>query len=134
MSRIVTLGEARPELSSASVYAARFWKADLHGPFPADLTERLDSGVDVEARVDHSRWIVDCPTDGCNAAYYFNDDDLRFWCVYCNTGWHRIVLPARRARIEALLLARPSPATRNWRPGETIADLEDENAEHGVGD
>jgi hypothetical protein len=38
-----------------------------------------------------------------------------------------------RQAIEAALRVRPDPTTRNWLPGETVADLLRENAEHDVG-
>lgn len=34
--------------------------------------------------------------------------------------------------VERLLLMRPVRQTQNWFPGETLADLMLENAEHGV--
>lgn len=40
--------------------------------------------------------------------------------------------PTLRRGIEQILADRPDPATRNWLPGETLADLTLENAEHGI--
>jgi hypothetical protein len=39
----------------------------------------------------------------------------------------------RLAEIEAILLARPLPAQRNWSIPETLDDLRRENREHGHG-
>lgn len=36
--------------------------------------------------------------------------------------------------IERLLMMRPDPTTRNWRPGETLHDLMFENGAHGIFD
>jgi hypothetical protein len=43
-----------------------------------------------------------------------------------------IVWPPDPIAIEAVLLMRPDPASRNWEPGETVADLVMENAAHGI--
>jgi hypothetical protein len=40
--------------------------------------------------------------------------------------------PAHWRGIEQILADRPDPSTRNWLPGETLGDLERENAEHGI--
>jgi hypothetical protein len=45
----------------------------------------------------------------------------------CAASW-----PANIDHIEALLRIRSAPATRNWRPGETIHDLLRENFTHGI--
>lgn len=42
-----------------------------------------------------------------------------------------VIFPAEKAKIEAVLRARPVTA-RNWHPGETVAALIAENAEMGV--
>ncbi len=52
-------------------------------------------------------------------------------CWDCGAVYEGIVIP-RAAAIERVLLRRPVLSTRNWAPGETVADLERENAEHGV--
>lgn len=114
-------------------YVLGKWQSDLNGPPPLDIGRRPNSGHEVQAVVNHSRWIAECPTDGCNGAYYFNPDDPRFWCVYCDTGWHRVVMPDDRDDIERALLERPAPQTRNWTPPETVGFLLEENREHGVG-
>jgi hypothetical protein len=45
----------------------------------------------------------------------------------CPADW-----PPNVADIEALVMPRPVPATRNWLPGETMLDLLAENIEHGI--
>jgi hypothetical protein len=59
------------------------------------------------------------------------------WCPLCGnraTGrrWRPVAYPDDFEAIEAALRARPDPTTRNWTPGETVADLLDENREHGL--
>ena len=109
----------------------------LPEPTPATIVGR------VQARINHGRWLVDCP--GCNSALVVDLSELVFMCVECanaaNGGaWLQVTLPRNRKAIEAELLKRPfgrNPAdapTRNWEPGETVADLRHENAEHGIGD
>ena len=91
------------------------------------------------ARVSGSCWIADCPREGCGGAEFVNFQDPRFFCCNCrNADWDgqpiKIKLPSekQRADVEQVLLERPDPATRNWEPGETVADLKAENREHGV--
>lgn len=36
--------------------------------------------------------------------------------------------------VERLLMMRPDPSTRSWKPGETLTDLMWENGEHGIFD
>lgn len=49
-----------------------------------------------------------------------------------DAGGEVVAAVSPRARIEALLLARADPSTRNWKPGETLDDLATENVAHGV--
>lgn len=95
-------------------------------PAPADR--------DVYARVEQGRWLADCE---CGGAEYVDLELPLFMC--CNDWnradehkWRRVVLPADRERIEQLLLARPNIENRNWRPRESVEDLEAENVAHGV--
>ena len=99
---------------------------------------------EVAARINHGRWLVDCV--GCNSALVVDLSQLAFMCVECgndhNGGkWLRVIVPKNRKAIETALLKRPmngrNPAeavNRNWEPGETVATLKQENADHGIGD
>ena len=112
------------------------------GPLP-EPTAGNTTG-EVAARINHGRWLVDCP--GCNSALVVDLSEPVFMCVECanagNAGkWFQVTVPTDRADIEAELLKRPmngrNPAdakNRNWEPGETVAALKQENAEHGIGD
>ena len=89
------------------------------------------------ARVNHGRWIVDCPN--CRSASFATAPTPRlrsavpsFVCPDCNGGPWPAGYPAERAAIVALLDVRPDPTKRNWAPGETLGDLAAENAEHGL--
>lgn len=88
----------------------------------------------VSAYVNAGRWLAKCECGGCE---YVDLEQLVFMCCNCWNAevghrWRPIVIPKQRVAIERLLLKRPDGATRNWRPGETIADLARENREHGV--
>ena len=103
-----------------------------------------DAGPPMIAEVNHGVWIARCdcgadrstlPAPGCIVWL----DDPWGWCVRCGNAssggrWRAIVVPAEheRAAIEAALARRPDPATRNWWPGETVAELWRQNAEHGI--
>jgi len=95
----------------------------------------IDSGPPLMARVNHNRWIVDCPD--CGGAEFVWPDKLLFLCVNCWNGvvghmWRGVVLPGNKAEIDAVLMARPVPANRNWEVGETLKALEAENAKRGL--
>lgn len=85
----------------------------------------------VAARAYNSMWIVDCAY--CPSAQQLQRFQPGFECGYCY-GVGDVIWPAEEMvhSIERLLLMRPLPLNRNWNPGETIADLMRENAEHGV--
>lgn len=107
---------------------------------PIDRVDAL--ATPLVARVNHGTWIAPCP---CAAPglprpgmIVFKDTPIA-WCLRCENAevggaWRPVVLPPpdEVAAIEALLSARPDLATRNWEPGETVADLAAENAAHGL--
>jgi hypothetical protein len=91
-------------------------------------------------------WVAYCPRPGCTNAEKFGlcDDGTTgglagdsFRCrpeyggcgLVCRAQWPDADLVPK---IEALVLVRPVPATRNWEPGETLSDLMGENFEHGI--
>lgn len=97
----------------------------------------LSRAVRALARVDHGRWLADCPFDGCRSAQLVSPNDPRFFCPECLNAqvagaFVAVEWPAEPEKVEALLARRPSPANRNWIPTETLADLRAENAANGV--
>lgn len=88
--------------------------------------ELLETGERRAARVDHGRWLVDCPCGGAAAAW---PESERAACLDCGCIW-LAKFPSKRAReaAEAALLERPLGENRNWRPGEeSLAALRLEN-------
>jgi len=78
------------------------------GPLP-EPTEANISG-EVAARINHGRWLVDCP--GCNSALVVDLSEPVFMCVECgNAGndgkWLKVTVPTDLAAIETELLKRP---------------------------
>lgn len=85
-------------------------------------------GPPVAARVDHGRWLADCPW--CRSAILVAPGDP-FWCPDCgNAPVHgqdlQLVWPSERAAIDAAL-DRRLPINRHWFPDESVEDLELEN-------
>lgn len=103
-------------------------------------------------------WVADCP-NGCGNVEFVTDKPPRLrgaigcWgdrkdlyvCSYCGYMTNSIRWPDNADQIEAVLDRRPIPHTRNWYPaghstavrlripdGQTVAELETENMEHGV--
>ena len=96
--------------------------------------------------LNHGRWVAACPRPFCGNGECAGtcDDgstgglDLRDGTFHCREvyGGCGITCPAQWppnvAEIEALVMPRPVPATRNWRPGETLSELLQENMVHGI--
>jgi len=76
-------------------------------PWPSELDETHP----VHARLDHGRWLVQCPA--CASAQHAAVSDPRFYCVGCGnrgTGrWWPVVWPADRAAVETQAQARSGP-------------------------
>lgn len=97
------------------------------------------------ARVNHGRWIADCPRRYCANATRLQPGQATFHCGGeggCQTV-APIEWPADADGIWAVLLERPVPGTRNWYPdghtealrmglphGQTVAELRDEAARY----
>lgn len=87
------------------------------------------------ARINWARWIVDCPH--CASAVLVWLSTPLMLCLECwneSVGgrWRRVALPPDTQAVEAALAARPRHRTRNFEPGETVEQLEAENAVHRV--
>ena len=102
------------------------------------LPERGDVATEpiLVARVNHGRWIVDCPW--CRSAQDVDPDDLVFFCLDCGSEavdgkWCKVEIPAssRREKLETILAARPDARNRNWE-GESVAELARENRDYGI--
>jgi hypothetical protein len=97
------------------------------------------------ARVNHGRWIADCPRPHCTNAMSLQLGQTAFHCAG-EGGCHMVAeveWPAEAAGIWQALLERPVPGTRNWYPrghaealrlglphGESAAELRDETLAH----
>ena len=84
----------------------------------------------VETQVNHGRWLAICPR--CPNAIMLSRDALLFLCDNCGEGWLDVTWPLNREEIEATLQPRENEVNRNWIPGETVADLQIENAVNGA--
>ena len=110
-------------------FVRRFWS----GPLPIGFATEATASV----VVNHNRWIVRCPFPPCRGVEIAARTDHRFFCCSCGNKtagglWLRVQWPDTAEAIEAALLVRPDPDTRNWELGETVDDLRAENAEHGI--
>ena len=98
---------------------------------------------EVQANVNHGRWIVDCPNEGCGNAIVVSEREPYYICTDCgsqeNGGrWYVVAFPPDKSDIEAVLLERPTirpfdAETRNWSPCETVSTLRRENRQRGIG-
>ena len=106
------------------------------------------------AYVYNGMWVADCPRS-CGGVEPLFEAKRKggpqvvrrtlFHCSYCHFATSQIEWPPDEADIMAVLALRPVPHNRNWYPsghstalrfgiphGQTVRDLQDENAEHGV--
>lgn len=110
------------------------WTRDLAKQRWNYKTGKLKINGNTHAFVYNSAWVVVCPY--CPEQMYAEPDEL-FFCSNClmHANKHRavrIIFPAIRVEIEALLNMRPLPENRNWLLVETVNDLLQENIKHGV--
>ena len=88
------------------------------------IKQWLHIGPAPVARVEHGRWLVDCPH--CNGAELTD----KLWnstiCGSCGAEFRQVSWPINMTEIEDVLLVRP-PHRQHWFPSETVNQLEDEN-------
>lgn len=87
--------------------------------------------LSVDARVNHGRWIADCPN--CKGGAFTHPAWKLACCGECGCVMRHVQFPDDIQMIEILLLARSTRDVQNWFPSETLADLMRENSEHAVG-
>ena len=97
------------------------------------MTALVRGGHLVQAYANWSRWVAQCGL--CPWAKTLQRFEPVMECPLCGTVTE-ILWPSEDMvkGVERLLLMRPSPANRNWMPGETLHDLMFENGAHGVFD
>jgi len=93
----------------------------------------VGGGKPLEARIEHARFIVDCPN--CGSAEFAFEDKL-FFCSLCKNSdiqgkVRRVKMPKERKKIEDILSKRPIK-NRHWFPHETLQGLAKENKIHGL--
>ena len=79
------------------------------------------------ARVEHGRWIADCP---CGSGVAVHPEWRDAGCLECGRWWP-VMVPPHWRDIEDILMARPKALNRGWL-AETVEQLEDENERHSV--
>lgn len=134
------------ELASWDNYFGPEWTLLEHSQrFPNSVrdatppAEGVSTAAKATAIVSGGVWVARCPLKDCHGCEIVSFTRGTFFCCECrNAAWKhqpiQVVVPddATRAKIEAALVVRPVPATRNWVPPETVADLAAENVEHGI--
>jgi len=93
----------------------------------------VEGGKPLEARIEHARYIVDCPN--CNSAEFAFEDNW-FFCSQCKNSdidgrKRRVKMPKQRKEIEDILGKRPIK-NRHWYPHEALQDLAKENELHNL--
>jgi hypothetical protein len=138
MPRITTVEQRYPPVpgKGPALWTAHYcWsRKDI----PKFTPTQIVNTVITRARVDHGRWMADCPF--CPSAQIISKDDRRYFCPECvmekiGGAMVHVVWPSddKVAEIERLLLRRPRPAAMGWMPNQSVSELAIENVEHGVG-
>lgn len=108
-----------------------FWDESLAA---RGLVRRRDETATVRARVDHGRWLADCPGPcrGMDAALVIPGWD-RACCLGCGTEFG-VVFPAWLEIADATMALSVRPVElRNWNPAlEPASALVAENARRGL--
>ncbi len=97
------------------------------------MSELVKPGV-TAAFASWGRWVARCSyQDRCDAAIQVVRFAGGLLCPECGMAT-AVVWPSADmvAGIERLLLMRPHWKNQNWLPGETLHDLLEQNAEHGI--
>ncbi len=104
------------------------------GPMEPPPPDRVAPDVKVTAYVNHGRWVADCPDRLCGGAELVDPDEPMFFCLSCynahaGMAWIPVQFPdeTERHAIETALLARERTQNRNWLPGESVDDLQEEH-------
>ena len=84
----------------------------------------------VNARINHGRWLADCPNDSCTNAILASKAQPFYVCIRCKGPAMHVVFPANAPEIEKELLRRPNTTNRNWH-GQPVSELAEELARHG---
>lgn len=74
-----------------------------------------------------ARWLIDCPH--CNNSCMVLGRDAA--CFGCGAVFHGLERPEHEAAIVAIVSLRQRLNHRNWHPGETLAELRQQNLAHG---
>lgn len=84
----------------------------------------------LDAKVNHGRWLVDCPACGSGA---FTHPEWRLaCCANCGAVYRGVNFPEQIEEVTRLLLERPRRETQNWVAGEALWKLRFENRVHGL--
>lgn len=114
----------------AEYQPAQTWAAPM--PFEDVVGNAVAPKVEaVFVHINHGRWIVDCPD--CNGAQLACLADHRFMCNECaNVAvdhlWRPVVWPAEHRGITEAIDSRADRKLQNYEPGETLAELLEQNA------
>ena len=129
--RLAPLGVLLPPDRHAE-YPLALQRAISNNPVIHEPASDEVAGAPVEVRVNHGRWVVECPGVGCGDAQVASRDDHRFFCITCGNPfvagrWVATVWPDDVDGIDAALSVRPE-TFRNWH-GESVDDLLRDNAD-----
>lgn len=101
--------------------------------FQVPVPKEFASEKPLTAECIRGAWIIRCPD--CKGAEYAWEEGMFFCCSCLNNNvghkLRRASFPPKRVVIDFLLQVRPLN-NRNFKPGETIEQLESENKEHAA--
>lgn len=107
------------------------------GPWPEGFRDPWDFPEEKNPPVyiGNGTWFVRCrggSTGMCGDAVSVDPIWRIGRCCWCGAVYSNVQFPADWQAIEEVLLRRPLQKTQNWQSSETVADLIQENIDHGV--
>jgi hypothetical protein len=109
------------------------FQAQLRGEPGDRVNELRELDDEVPARVEHGRWLADCPAIDCHGAAAAWPKNPHACCLDCGTVFPvKFPTSGTISKAELVLAARPLE-NQGWNPGddETVADLKAENVTRG---
>lgn len=133
VARRTAVAESRPAPHVAIRAIAEAWRAKHVAKGRREYDAPLEEvATPIDAYINEGRYLVDCV---CANGVPLSSvgEGAEAVCFVCGTVWTQIVFPENRVAIERVLEQRRWRKHQNWRPHETLEDLERENAEHPDG-
>lgn len=131
LTHIATPRDGMAGCSTREKYVARHLHeiAAKRAAFPSLDFKVFDAPTGAVPLVTGGKWVVICE---CGDAPMASPEWDEARCFACGAVYRSLAWPPDRKAIEHELVARPSALVRAWLPNESVDDLRQQNADHGI--